>query len=570
MKINDYEINYKENELDEILTNKTRKIEFIGPEFEGYQQLSTGDKVALEHLVNAAKIINDVALEQDHPLNKKLKQALELEATKNSHAKKALALFNSLNGVAGFNGIDSKPIQVFRDVNLLEGKNFYPTDLSQTELCEILIKMAKQGKINQIREILSARTMVRRKENELVAIDYTEYFAKEFYKIATELENAAKHCSDNELKTYLTWQAQALLHNDEKLDMIADKYWADMQNTKIEFTISRENYADEMSSSVLNNKELAEIITANNIEVVAKDTLGCRIGLINQKGTEYILASQKTLPHLATWMPYSDTYEQNINQNDTKQTMVDVDLMALTGDYAQCRGGITTAQNLPNNDKLSVKTGGARRNAYHRQVRMSSDKAKEQKLLDALVAPELHQYYDNNSIHNLVIGHENGHSLGPTSEYQNAMGIYKHIIEEHKADVISVASMQEVCEKFNLFERSYLKTIYTSWCISLFLRAKPVFSNPHRVAELIQFNYMIEKKGMYFDENKKLCINFENISSIMYELLEETIKIQLSKSADKAKDFIDRWGYWGKWSEYIANIQHNLGVKPYINIVTKF
>ena len=74
--------------------------------------------------------------------------------------------------------------------------------------------------------------------------------------------------------------------------------------------------------------------------------------------------------------------------------MVDADIAALTGDYALCRGGITTAQNLPNNDKPALQHGGGRRNVYHRQVRASVDKNQTQKILDVLVAPELHQYYD--------------------------------------------------------------------------------------------------------------------------------------------------------------------------------
>lgn len=79
-------------------------------------------------------------------------------------------------------------------------------------------------------------------------------------------------------------------------------------------------------------------------------------------------------------MPFADAYRQSVlDGEELKQTMVDVDLADLEGDYAQCRGGITTAQNLPNNDKLSVKTGGGRRNVYHRQVRMSVDREKSVK-----------------------------------------------------------------------------------------------------------------------------------------------------------------------------------------------
>ncbi|MBQ8870545.1 MAG: hypothetical protein IJ019_04125 [Alphaproteobacteria bacterium] len=570
MKISGYELNFSEQELDDILANKMRNIELIGADFSGYQQLPDGDKETLKHLLNAAIIINDVALEQDNPLNRKLKDGLIRTAMESSYAKKALELFNSLNGVAGFNGIDKEPIQIFKDVELLQGKNFYPKDLSVKEFHDILQQMLTNGKIDEVKNILSARTMVRRNEDELIGIDYTVYFAKEFFKIATELEKASQTCSNDIFKSYLMWQVQALLHTDEKLDMMADKFWAEMQDTNLEFTISRENYEDEMTGTIFDNLKLLSALQQHNIEVVSKDTLGCRVGIVNKTGTEFILESQKTLPYLATWMPFNDKYEQSINKNDVKQTMVDADLMTLTGDYAMCRGGITTAQNLPNNDKLSIKTGGGRRNVYHRQVRMSSDKRREKELLNALVEPKLHQYFDTNAIHTWVIGHENGHSLGPLSEYQNAMGIYKHIIEEHKADIISVASMQVLCEKFNLFEKDYLKTIYTSWCISLFLKAKPVFSAPHRMAELIQFNYMLENKGMYFDENKKLNINFDKISSVMYDLLKETINLQLSKSVEKAKSFVDRWAYWSENSAYIADVQQKLGNKPYIKIVTKF
>ena len=56
----------------------------------------------------------------------------------------------------------------------------------------------------------------------------------------------------------------------------------------------------------------------------------------------------------------------------------------------------------------------------------------------------------------------------------------------------------------------------------------------------------------------------------MYDLLKETINLQLSKSVEKAKSFVDRWAYWSENSAYIADVQQKLGNKPYIKIVTKF
>lgn len=572
MKIKGYEVNFSEEELDNILTEKTRNIELISREFEGYKNLPVGDKKAIDHLIKAADIINNVALEQDNPYNLEIKREMEKLAVNDAYVSKVLQLFNCLNGVAGNNGIDKEPVRIFKNLPLFKGKNFYPTDLSEKEFHEIILKMAERGKIEELKKILSARTMVRRNGDELKAIDYTEYFAEQFSEIANELEVAAYYCTEPEFKEFLSWQVQALLQNNQDMDMLADKHWALLQNNNLEFTISRENYEDEMTGTVFNNPDVAKVINDNNIEVVAKDTLGCRVGLVNKEGTEKILKFKQTIPYLAQWMPLNKQYKQNsFSAEDLKQNMVDVDLIALTGDYAMCRGGITQAQNLPNNDKIAVKCGGWRRNVYHRQVLHSYDVENEKKLLNRLVDPELHKYVDHAQIIVFDIGHENGHSLGPTAEYQNSLGVFKHIIEEHKANVFSIASIAELAKKEARFTKEDLKKIYASWVVeTLFLRARPIFSQPHRMASLIEFNYLFENKVIWFDSNKKLHIDFDLIGMVAYRLLEETIRVQLSKSADNAKAFINRWAVWGEWSRHIADVQQELGVKPYIKIITNF
>ena len=464
MKINGYDINYDEAELKDKMENQTLDVRLISPDFEGYKNLSEGNKKALAHLVAAARMINDVALEQDHPMNLPQKKALaEAAAAGSSHAALAFELFNSLNGVAGYNGVDKEPVEVFAGIRLLPGHNFYPADLSPEEFRQILIAMLKAGKSEEVRKILSARTMVRRAGGELKAIDYTEYFAAAFSAIANELEVAAHYADDEAFKDYLGWQAQALLQNNPDMDMLADRHWAVLQDTPLEFTLSRENYDDEITPAVYDNGELKALLAENGIEAVGKDTLGARVGIVNKAGTDLILQFKKHLPELAAKMPFADAYRQSVlDGEELKQTMVDVDLADLEGDYAQCRGGITTAQNLPNNDKLSVKTGGGRRNVYHRQVRMSVDREKERKMLERLLDPALHRYFDNEADHLFVIGHENGHSLGPDSSYQNALGAYKHIIEEHKADTVSLAFMPEYVNAGVIGEET-LKKIYVSY-----------------------------------------------------------------------------------------------------------
>lgn len=571
MKINSYEIAYSEDELKDMIEHKMRQIHLIDRNFEGYKKLSDGDKKALEHLVAAAKMMNDVSLEQDHKLNRVMKRALENEAEGNTQAAYALRLFNSLNGVEGVNGVDEKPVEIFKGISGSMGRNFYPDDLTVHEFHEIISKMLDEGKKDEVQKILSARTMVRRKGDELHAIDYTEYFAPVFSEIANELEVAAHYTTDEKFKDFLGWQAQALLQNNEDMDMLADKHWAVLQDNDLEFTIGRENYDDQLTQTIYNNPELMAKIQAAGIEINNKDMLGVRVGIVNHEGTKLIMRFKEHMSELAGLMPYKDKYTQNVGKDsELKQTMVDVDLVALTGDYAQCRGAITTAQNLPNNDKLAVKTGGGRRNVYHRQVRQSVDMEKYKQILERMVAPELHQYFDVEADHLFVIGHENAHSLGPKAEYQNALGQYKNMIEEHKADVASIAFMPEYVKNGTISEEQ-LRKIYTTWVVyRLFMKAKPVFVMPHRMADLMQFNYLLENRAIWFDENDKLHINFDIFGKVMTKFLAETIAVQLSKSPKKAKEFVDRLTTWGRYSAKIAALHEELGLKPYIEIKSYF
>jgi len=95
MKINGYELNLSEEQLDDIINNKMRKVELVSKDFAGYKNLTEGNKKALQHLVAAAKIFDEVAMEQDHEMNLPMKKALEEAAQINTHAA---ARGESVNG----------------------------------------------------------------------------------------------------------------------------------------------------------------------------------------------------------------------------------------------------------------------------------------------------------------------------------------------------------------------------------------------------------------------------------------------------------------------------------------
>ena len=304
------------------------KITLLKEDSPEFSELAQGDKKALKHLVKAANILNDVYLKQDNPKNIEFREFLGTESAKgNEAAKNALILFNAQKGVSAIDR-QSKMVNLLKNDFMKEGKALYPQDLSADEFHKILISMIENGKIEDVRNILSQRTVVERKGDELTAIDYTKAYSKEFNLAADELEKAAKTSTNADFNEYLILQSKALRECDSSLDAKADKKWADLQNTPLEFTISRENYEDELTGTVFENEKLAKLLKEHNIVPVQKDFIGVRVGIVNKEGTDFLLKFKEFLPELAKEMPYNNEYEQDVASSDNvKQTMVDADLV---------------------------------------------------------------------------------------------------------------------------------------------------------------------------------------------------------------------------------------------------
>lgn len=514
--------------------------EMLKEDCKEFSTLADGDKQALRHLVRAAKAIDEVFMIQDNHKNLEFKKYLEEESAKgNEDAQMTLTLFNAQ---IGMNAVDSEANKIFlaKGEKELPGKGFYPADLEKEEFHNILISMLKNGEIEAVKNILNQRSMVVRDGQKLKGIDYTEFFKKQFSYIADELEAAAEVSTNEDFNKYLKLQALALSENNTKNDAYADKKWAELQDTPLEFTISREQYADEMTGTVVENEELKKLLDDNNIEPISKDSLGIRVGIINKEGTQKLLEIKKYMPVLAEHMPLKNQYEQNIGAGDDgKQTMVDADIVTLRGDEGTYRGGITLAQNLPNNDKPSLKIGGGRRNVYHRQIRISTSpeaKEKRQKRLDATLAKEFHKFYNQEADHWFTIGHENVHSLGPKSGTE-ALGKYKNIIEENKADMGSLALL-DVLVELGMYTEEEKKQIIVTYAADNFLKAKPNLSQAHRVRTVMQSKYFLENKAIWLNENGVLEIDMEKMIPTAQKMLEEIIRIQLSKEFSAGEKYV--------------------------------
>lgn len=516
-----------------------------------YLNLAQGDKDALKHLVKAGKILEEVHLKLDNPKNIPFREFLKKEIEKgNKDAEMAMKMFL---GQKGMNALDTEShmVNLAEGVEETDGKGFYPEDLKADEFQNILIKMLKEGKDDEVKKIVNQRSVVFRDGDELKAVDYTELFKDEFEKMAQEFEKAAETSTNADFNEYLKLQAKALRVADPMADAYADKKWATLQDTPLELTITRECYDDTLSTSISENKELLKMLDDRNIQVYPKDSLGCRVGIINKESTNDLLKIKKFLPEMAKMMPFNDKYVQNIKPDgDSKQTMVDVDLLMLAGDCGAYRGGVTLAENLPNDDKMSLTIGGGRRNVYHRQIRLGAKPEKIKERLNALLDPEQHRYYNLEADHWFTIGHENTHSLGPT-QGREKLGKYQSIIEENKADVGAVSFVDMLTEK-GMYTQEQRLQILVTFAADNFLKAKPELTQAHRVRSIMQAQFLLREGAIEVNENGIVHVNIEKVVPAMAKMLKEAIRVQLSQDVNEAEKYVTEYFVWDDKCEKVA------------------
>lgn len=555
--------------LKDIVENKSRALDFTLPDTV-YDGLSDANKTALSHLVKAAAYLDTVFLKQDHPDNIRAKAKLEKAAAKGDKtAQQALQLFNLHNGIEGKDlyAKKSAPLRLFKDKKLQPGKNFYPQDLSKKELADYIVAHPEQAAA-----LLGNNTIVVRDGKKLQALPYSVAFAEEMQGAARELLLAAKATDHKEFAEYLRWQAQQLVNDsDPETGFKADKLWiSNLESSPLEFTIGRENYEDRMSADVAADKRVKKILDENGIKAKAKDSIGVRVGIVNKDSYAEIADYRRHLEKFAEEMPLKDKYKQQTENGGSKMTFADVDLVAIAGDYAAVRGGITIAQNLPNSDKLAVELGEGSRLVFHRQVRQGGDPAAEKKFLDALIDPAQHKWYDHNADFLFTVGHELAHSLGPRAtadgrDKSGSLGKYGSMLEENKADVTSVV-MTDYFVRIGKFGQEQANKIYMTWAAGELPTKQPGPDEAHRSRSIMQLNYFIEKGAIEFKKGGKLSIKPEKMAEAAKSMLAEVVQLQLEGDAGKAEAFVKKYAAWNETLQYAADEKLKLKPKLYRHV----
>ena len=512
--------------------------------------LSDREKVVLEKLYRASKIIDELFLEQVYSKNNQLKtdliskiedkSSLEL----NPELELQLELFNIMFGP--FDRLEDNVPFLGKDKKSL-GANFYPEDMTKEEFEKWIKNNPKDEK-----SFTSEFTIIRRDNDNLVAIPYSEYFKDKLTATSNLLKEAAEYSDNLSLKKYLFSRADAFLSNDYYQ---SDMDWMDVKDNNIEVVIGPyEVYEDEMFNYKASFESFVTIkdpVESKKLEVFAK----------------YLTDIEKNLP--------LDDKHKNYTRGSESPIVVANEVFT-AGDT---KAGVQTlAFNLPNDERVRQAKGS-------KKVMLKNvHEAKFEKLLKPIAEIVLDsdqlKYVTFDAFFNHTLMHEMSHGVGPgfikvngkDTEVKKELKETYSTMEECKADILGMYNNIFMIEK-GVYSKESENEVWVTFLAGAFRSMRFGIGEAHGGGNAIIYNYLLEKGGFTFDKGaQKVRVDFIKVYPALKELCNLVLTIQAEGNYQGAKDLIAKYAVNSPTIETLRKKLENLPVdiKPVFEIEEKF
>ncbi len=473
--------------------------------------LDDRQKVVVEKLYLAAKIMDEIFLDQVYSKNGVIKK--ELAAKKDEESHLVMEYFNIMFGPFDrleddkpFYGHDEKP----------EGANFYPEDMTKEEFLAWIKEHPEDEKA-----FTSEFTVIRRDDDKLIAIPYSEYYSEPLGRAAKLLNEAAEYADNPSLKKYLTTRAAAFLSNDY---YESDMAWMDLKDHTIEVVIGPyEVYEDEL----FNYKASFECFLTIKDPVESK-----KLDIF----ASYLDDIERNLPN-----PEED---KNFDRGSESPMMVVQEVFS-AGDT---KAGVQTlAFNLPNDERVREAKGSKK------VMLKNMHEAKFEKQLIPIAKIVLDEVdFANvtfNAFFNHTLMHEMSHGVGPgkitingrETEVKKELKETYSKIEECKADVLGMYNNVFMIEK-GVYPKEFEKTLWPTFLAGVFRSIRFGISEAHGAGNAIIFNYLLENGAYSYDEStEKLSVNQDKIYSVVKDLANRLLIIEATGDYEGANALIDKY-----------------------------
>ncbi len=476
--------------------------------------LSAGDRNALAKLVEAARILNLVFLDQLWSGNRALYEKLQKDATPLGQERLHYFWLNKgpwsdLDGHTAFlpDVPARKPL----------GVNFYPEDLKKEEF-EAWVKGSSKEQREQAEGFF---TVIRRNGKQLTAVPYSQAYAADLTKTAGLLREAAELTENASLKNFLRARAAAFLSNDYYASDVA---WMDL-DAPLEITIGPyETYNDELFGY--------------------KAGFEAYITIRDAKETDRLKNFASRLQEIENNLPMDPKY-RNPKLGAAAPIRV-VNEVYASGDGAH--GVRTAAFNLPNDERVVHEKGSKR--VMLKNIQEAKFESNLKPIAARVLAKAAQSHLSFDSFFEHILAHELSHGIGPhqitvagraTTPRQEMKELYS-AIEEAKADVTGLFMLQYLFDHGMAHGATAERQLYTTFLASAFRSLRFGLTEAHGKGMALQFNYITEKGGFVANRDGTFAVDFTKIKGAVRDLTHDLLTIEAQGDYAAAKKMLDQWG----------------------------
>jgi len=462
-------------------------------------KLSEGDKQALPKLLEAARVMNGIFMDQIWSGNRALYAKLQEDSTPLGKARLRYFILNKgpwsdLDGHTAFlPGVPERTPA---------GGEFYPPDMTAHEF-ETWVRVLPPD----LKAQATGFFWVIRRSNDkrLGVVPYSAAYGEDLRKAASLLLDAAALTDNPSLQKFLTQRARAFYSNDYYQSDVA---WMDL-DAPLDVTIGPyETYNDELFGY--------------------KASFEAYITIRDDEETARLKNFARRLQEIENNLPIDPAY-RNPKLGAAAPIRV-VDEVLATGDGAH--GVRTAAFNLPNDERIVQERGSKR--VMLRNVQ----EAKFQTILKPIAARVLpkpalgdlsFEYFFTH-----ILAHELSHGLGPqqikvagrdTSPRQELKELYSSV-EEAKADVTGLFMLQYLFDHGLAHGPKAEAQLYTTYLASAFRSLRFGLTEAHGKGMAMQFNYLFDKGAIAANADGTFAVDMTKIKAAVRDLDHDLLTLE--------------------------------------------
>ncbi|MEO8597940.1 MAG: hypothetical protein ABI759_31760 [Candidatus Solibacter sp.] len=474
--------------------------------------LSPGDRKALPKLVEAARVLNTIFMDQVWSGNRALYAKLQKDTSPLGKARLHYFWLNK----GPWSDLDEHSA-FLPDVPARKpmGANFYPEDMTREEF-ESWVKTLSPADKEQA---IGFFTVIRRDANKkLTIVPYSKAYAADLKKAAGLLREAAALTENASLKKFLTLRADALLSNDY---YASDLAWMDL-DAPLDITIGPyETYNDEMFGY--------------------KAGFEAYITLRDDTETNKLKTVAAHLQEVENNLPIDPRF-RNPKLGGSAPIRV-VNEVHASGDGAH--GVRTAAFNLPNDERVISQKGSAR------IMLKNIQEAKFASILIPIASRVLPQAAREDLSFNYffthILAHELSHGIGPhqiqvagraTTPRQELKELYS-AIEEAKADVTGLFMLEYLFDHKLMDGPNYEKQLYTTYLASAFRSVRFGIVEAHGKGMALQFNYFLDKGAFTVNNDGTFNVDVPKMKAAVRDLTHDLLTLEAEGNYAAAKKMLD-------------------------------